>query len=137
MRRQTIPPRPGWEATVESQGMLYHSIDDAPCWDESAYYLFEAREVDAIEAATYRLHEMCLASVGHVVENRLYHLLGIPARFAPLVEASWERDERTVYGRFDLSYDGSGPPKLLEFNADTPTALLEAAVVQWFWFKDV
>jgi glutathionylspermidine synthase len=27
-------------------------------------------------------------------------------------------------------------PQLLEYNADTPTALLEAAVVQWFWMKD-
>src|SRR5205085_9883506 len=25
---------------------------------------------------------------------------------------------------------------LLEYHADTPTALLEAAVVQWFWLKD-
>ena len=29
-----------------------------------------------------------------------------------------------------------GPPKLLEYNADTPTSLLEAAVIQWHWFKD-
>ena len=29
------------------------------------------------------------------------------------------------------------PPKLLEYNADTPTALLEAAVIQWFWFRDL
>jgi glutathionylspermidine synthase len=26
---------------------------------------------------------------------------------------------------------------LLDYNADTPTSLLEAAVIQWFWFKDV
>ena len=43
----------------------------------------------------------------------------------------------TIYGRFDLAWDGKGPPKLLEYNADTPTALLEAAVIQWFWFKDL
>src|SRR5262249_41235913 len=36
-----------------------------------------------------------------------------------------------------LAFDGENPPKLLEYNADTPTALLEAAVVQWFWMKDV
>ena len=27
-------------------------------------------------------------------------------------------------------------PKLLEYNADTPTSLLEAAVVQWYWLQD-
>ena len=27
------------------------------------------------------------------------------------------------------------PPKLLEYNADTPTSLLEAAVIQWYWLE--
>jgi glutathionylspermidine synthase len=45
-------------------------------------------------------------------------------------------DEIAIVGRFDLAYDGNGPPKLLEYNADTPTSLLEAAVVQWQWMKD-
>jgi glutathionylspermidine synthase len=42
-----------------------------------------------------------------------------------------------LYGRFDVLYDGSSPPKLLEYNADTPTSLLEAAVIQWYWLQDV
>ncbi|HEX7651957.1 MAG TPA: glutathionylspermidine synthase family protein, partial [Verrucomicrobiae bacterium] len=37
---------------------------------------------------------------------------------------------------FDFAYDGLTPPKLLEYNADTPTALVEAAVAQWFWLQD-
>jgi glutathionylspermidine synthase len=49
---------------------------------------------------------------------------------------SWDRDERTIYGRFDLAYNGRGGPKLLEYNADTPTSLLEAAVIQWQWMKE-
>jgi glutathionylspermidine synthase len=36
----------------------------------------------------------------------------------------------------DLSWDGSAAPKLLEYNADTPTALFEASVVQWHWLQD-
>lgn len=62
--------------------------------------------------------------------------LPFPPWAVPFVRQSWERDEHTIYGRFDLAYDGSGAPKLLEYNADTPTALLEAAVIQWFWFQD-
>lgn len=42
----------------------------------------------------------------------------------------------SVFGRFDIRYDGNGPPKLLEFNADTPTCLPEAAIVQWYWHED-
>ena len=41
------------------------------------------------------------------------------------------------FGRFDLGYDGIGPPKLFEFNCDTPTSLLEAAVIQWAWKEQV
>ncbi|REF95039.1 glutathionylspermidine synthase [Asanoa ferruginea] len=42
----------------------------------------------------------------------------------------------SVYGRFDLWYAGKGStPKLLEFNAQTPTALLESAVIQWAWLE--
>ncbi|GAB2574138.1 putative glutathionylspermidine synthase [Paractinoplanes abujensis] len=40
----------------------------------------------------------------------------------------------SVYGRFDLWYNGAGStPKLLEFNAQTPTSLVESAVIQWHW----
>ena len=45
------------------------------------------------------------------------------------------RGEPSLYGRLDLRWDGTGPPKLLEYNADTPTALFEAAVVQWEWLQ--
>jgi glutathionylspermidine synthase len=43
----------------------------------------------------------------------------------------------TLYGRFDLAYDGTGPAKLLEYNADTPAGLVEAAVAQWYWLEDL
>jgi glutathionylspermidine synthase len=137
MLRIATPPRADWTKTVESQGLLFHSIDGAPYWDESAYYLFEAAEIDLIEAATYRLNEMCLEAVGHVIEDGRLGDFDIPVPFHEFVTRSWQRDEHTIYGRFDLSYDGAGPPKLLEYNADTPTALLEAAVIQWFWFQDL
>jgi glutathionylspermidine synthase len=55
-----------------------------------------------------------------------------------LIEASWEKDERSLYGRIDFSYNPSlsEHPKFLEYNGDTPTGLLEAAVIQWFWLTD-
>ena len=60
----------------------------------------------------------------------------IPPAFAPLVESSWLQNTPSLYGRFDLAYDGRQPPKLLEYNADTPTSLLEAAVAQWQWLEE-
>jgi glutathionylspermidine synthase len=62
--------------------------------------------------------------------------MGIPDVAVPLIESSWEAEPPSLYGRFDLAYDGVNPPKLLEYNADTPTALLEAAVIQWYWLQD-
>jgi glutathionylspermidine synthase len=115
----------------------YHSIDGKPYWDESAYYHFHASEIDVIEKATYELDKMCLQAVEHVMQSRQFARFSIPPQLADLLLQSWERDELTIYGRFDFSYDGTEPPKLLEYNADTPTALLEAAVTQWFWLKDV
>src|SRR6516225_10498493 len=48
--------------------------------------------------------------------------------------ANWREDCEAV-GFTYHSIDGKGPPKLLEYNADTPTALLEASVVQWRWLE--
>lgn len=137
MLRVTTAPRADWRKTVESQGLTFHTLGGEPYWDESAYYLFESAEIDSIEAATYALDAMCQEAVEHVIaEDRLAEF-DIPDEFHPFVKRSWEFDEHTIYGRFDLSFDGQGPPKLLEYNADTPTALLEAAVIQWFWSKDL
>ncbi|HSI37173.1 MAG TPA: glutathionylspermidine synthase family protein [Tepidisphaeraceae bacterium] len=137
MLRIPTQPRANWQSTVESQGFHFHTIDDAPYWDESVCYLFNARQVDQIEAATYALNDMCLKAVQHVIDRNLFHLFLIPPEIVPWVVRSWEQDEFTLYGRFDLAYDGRGDPKLLEYNADTPTSLLEAAVIQWFWLKEV
>ena len=137
MQRNIQPPRMNWQATVESQGMLYHTIDEEPYWDETACYHFESSEIDLLESATNELQERCIEAAQHVIDNDLFDKLQIPAHAVPLIVDSWEKDEPSLYGRFDLAYDGHNPPKLLEYNADTPTSLLEASVIQWFWMKDV
>ena len=136
MRRITCSPRAGWQKKVEEVGLAWHNTPDGPYWNESAYYEFSAREVDVIEAATNALHAMCLQAVQQVIDDKLYARMGIPEMAVPLIERSWEQEPPSLYGRFDFAYDGVNPPKLLEYNADTPTALLEAAVVQWYWLQD-
>jgi glutathionylspermidine synthase len=136
MERQLCSPRPDWQARVESQGLQFHTIDGVPYWDESAYYRFGSTEIDELEKATYALNDLCLKAVDHIFERNRLGEFQIPPQFHAWLRQSWDQDELTVYGRFDFCYDGRLPPKLLEYNADTPTALLEAAVVQWFWMKD-
>jgi glutathionylspermidine synthase len=137
MRRITTDPRPNWQKRVEEFGLYYHTLRGEPYWDESAFYQFTAYEIDRIEEATNTLHKMCLDLVAEVIEKRMFGLFLIPQQFEEYVVRSWEAEEPSVYGRFDLAFDGVGAPKLLEYNADTPTALVEASVAQWMWLKDV
>ena len=138
MHRVPSQPRENWERTVESQGFHFHTLDEQPYWDESVFYRFTAAQIDQIEKATYALDKMCLDAVEHVVQHdELFERFQIPPTFADYVKQSWEHDEASVYGRFDLAYDGKNPPKLLEYNADTPTSLLEASVIQWHWMEDL
>ena len=137
MRRETLTPRPDWAAKVEALGLDFHTSDGQPYWWESACYAFSAAEVDEIEAATETLHDLCLQAVDRVVATGDFSRLHIPEAYWEWVAASWKRRDPDIYGRFDLVYDGKSPPKMLEYNADTPTALLEAAVVQWYWLEEV
>ncbi len=141
MRRHTLTPRPNWQNIVEQQGLTFHTpaalLPGArPYWDESACYEFTAAEIDRLEAAANELQTMCLAAAQHVIDDRRYAELEIPAEAVPLIEWAWNEEPPALYGRFDILYDGDNPPKLLEYNADTPTSLLEAAVIQWNWLKD-
>src|SRR5258708_1976905 len=136
MRRIELTPRVHWEEKVEEAGLTWHSLDQ-PYWNESAFYEFTAQEVEVLESATNELAEMALEAAQHVIDNKLYAKLGIPQEAVPLIEDSWRSEPPSLYGRFDLAYDGIHPPKLLEYNADTPTSLVEAAVAQWYWLEDV
>ncbi len=136
MKRLSCEPRPDWKKTVESQGLYYHTFDDQGYWDESVCYQFDAEEIDSIETATYALDRMCLDAVDEVIRGNRWNDFNIPPAFRDWIKSSWDRDELTIMGRFDLAYDGSQPPKMLEYNADTPTGLLEASAIQWYWMQD-
>lgn len=136
MQRHRCPPRPAWPEKVESIGLTYHSHEHGPYWDESACYEFTAGEIESLENAARTLHRLAIDAAEAVITRGWWDRLAIPAAAIPAILRSWERDDFSLYGRFDLAFDGAGPPKLLEYNADTPTALVEAAVAQWFWLQD-
>ena len=136
MHRLQVAPRPNWQQRLEKRDFHFHTPDGEPYWEETACYVFSRAEVDNLERATYALHEMCMALVQRVIDEKMYGLFLIPREFEGLIEQSWEGDEPSVYGRFDLAFNGVDAPKLLEYNADTPTSLFEASVVQWDWLKD-
>ena len=137
MQRIVCPERDDWRTTAEQAGFDFHTIDGERYWDERAYYAFTLDEIERqIEAPTGEIDAMCLELVGRAVDDENYlRRLKIPEAFWPLISESWHRDEPSLYGRLDLSFDGHGPAKLLEYNADTPTSIFEAAVFQWTWLE--
>lgn len=114
-------------------GFSYAEIDGDPYWDEAACYRFTQWEIDALDECVAEIERLCRQAAEFAVRHKRNEILGIPDAVWPLVVRSWERQEPSLYGRLDLRYDGTAPPVLLEYNADTPTALFEAAVVQWEW----
>lgn len=138
MKRVAIAERPNWRDRAAELGFTFHSPNGEPYWDETAYYAFTLDEIEnGIEAPTAELDQMARQLVDRVVRSEeLLTRLAIPESAWDSVRTSWHRNAPSLYGRFDLSFDGAGPAKLLEYNADTPTSLYEAAAFQWFWLED-
>ncbi|AZZ51635.1 glutathionylspermidine synthase family protein [Rathayibacter festucae] len=139
MRRHSLTPRPDWRARCDEVGFSFYDLPSEggrPYWNESAAYGFSLAEIELLETATQELFDRCMDACEHVVRTGRLAEFGIPERFHELVRTSWDEDDPTVYGRFDLAYDGEGTVKLLEFNADTPTSLVETAAAQWQWLEE-
>ena len=139
MHRIASARRPNMVERARETGFDFLTIDGEIYWDETAYYALTMDQIERdLEAPTNELAAMCLELVARAVaDDALLTRLAIPEHAWPLARDSWQRRDPALYGRFDFSYDGHGPAKLLEYNADTPTALFEAAVFQWHWLEDL
>lgn len=137
MRRLKLPPRPDWQRAVERLGFAFHTLDGETYWDESVAYAFTLEEIERdIEIPSREIEELCFAFVERALgDEALLTRLAVPPAFWDYIAESWRTGERNLYGRLDLAYDGRGPAKLLEYNADTPTALFESSVAQWDWLE--
>lgn len=131
MKRITITPRTDYKRKLEDLSFNFHEN----YWLEKSYYRFTPEEIEQIEQDTNEIHEMCVQAVQHVIDRNLFHLFDIPEPFHELIRESWNADDPSIYGRFDFVFK-DGRCHLLEFNADTPTSLYEAAVVQWHWKEE-
>jgi glutathionylspermidine synthase len=134
MQRIEISPRTNWQNTIEQQGFLFNEGNSY--WKENAAYSFTEAEILSIEKATNDIFSMCCEAVEYVIKREWYDRFCIDRKYAELIRWSWYEDQPSLYGRMDLAYN-NGSIKLLEFNADTPTSVLESSVIQWYWMKDV
>ena len=122
---------------LESLGFVWHTDSDESSYITDALVVISEGEAEAYYEATNTLYDMYVEAAEHVVENNLFHEIGIPFNLVDMIKESWENDVHWhLYGRFDLAGGLDGKPiKLLEFNADTPTALFETAIIQWAMLK--
>ena len=138
MRREEFPVgRPDWENVIIEEGLTYsvdgpHDTDHY--WNEYAAYIFSPQEMDFLRAQAEEMHRICLETVEYIASGA-FGTLGLPQAAFNLAVESWNRRDADFYGRFDFSYSGvpGDPMKLLEYNADTPTGIVEAAVSQKTW----
>lgn len=148
MKRLMQMPRVDWPRRLESIGFHFHSLDEHNVpqpvdqttfvyWREDVAYRLSNDEVESLYCAALELNARCLDAVAHVIEKDLFSTLGISAEMGKLIRASWDRDDPTLYGRFDLTIGADGHAKMYEFNADTPTSIIEASLAQWFWKEEV
>ncbi|MDE0945001.1 MAG: glutathionylspermidine synthase family protein [Alphaproteobacteria bacterium] len=137
MKRIEIAERDDWRAQAEALGFNFHTMHGDPYWDETACYRFTLRQIeDDIEDPSAVIESMCFDVVSRAVEDsEVMAKLAIPESFWDYIRGSWLSADKNLYGRLDFSYDGNGPAKLLEYNADTPTSLYESSAFQWLWLE--
>jgi glutathionylspermidine synthase len=136
MQRRHFEKRPNWVEECRRVGFDFCDLpsqDGSWYWSEGVGYELTLKQVDHLDDATTELHAMCMSAARDIIGSGDYPAqFGLSDTAKALIEQTWKRGDRHLYGRFDLSYDGTDI-KMLEYNADTPTSLLEASVVQWDW----
>jgi len=82
--------------------------------------------------ATNELYDMYVEAAEYVIENNLFFDLGIPFNLVDAIKKSWESDVHWhIYGAMLFSGGIQDKPiKLLGFDADTPTTLVESSQKQ-------
>lgn len=125
------------DRTLEQFGFAWHTDSDSTKYVADELVVVSDSEAEAYYEAVNELYDMYATAAQHVIDNNLFFDLGIPFNLIEPIKKSWENDVHWhLYGRFDLAGGIDGAPiKLIEFNADTPTALFETAILQWALLK--
>ncbi|WP_297485652.1 glutathionylspermidine synthase family protein [Sulfurimonas sp.] len=129
----TLQLKPIDDATLEEIGFSWHTDSDGTKYVSDAVVEVTQAEADTYYEATNAIYDMYVEAAEYVIANNLFFDLGIPFNLIEMIKKSWENDVHWhIYGRFDLAGGIDGQDiKLIEFNADTPTALFETALLQW------
>jgi len=125
------------DATLEEIGFTWHTDTDGSKYVSDELVEVTQEEAEAYYEAANTIYDMYVQAAEYVIDNDLFFDLGIPFNLIETIKKSWENDVHWhIYSRFDLAGGIDGQDiKLIEFNADTPTALFETALLQWAILK--
>lgn len=134
--------RANWREEAHALGFDVALLDNPAYWVEAIpqpfCLQFSVAEIKAIAKATEEINQLALDMVAHVCtapnSDELMEKLLVPQAFRKAIRLSWQRLDRSLYGRLDLAVSGNGI-KLFELNFDTPTGLPESAVLQMAWYQ--
>ena len=114
----------------DETGFQWSMCEEEAYWSEEGKADISAKAEKVLMEATFELHSMCLEAVDLVVnDDALLKLFYINEELWPGIRQSWKENQTDLIGRFDFSWNGEDPPKMLEYNADTPSMLVESGVV--------
>lgn len=141
-RHNNFYQRPDFQKHLEDIGMNYWNLpsgpDQKPYWQEGVVYAFSETQIDKIQEATQELHDMSVEMVSSMIKSGDYpEYFALDQQSIPLIEQSWERNDPSLYGRFDVVFDGKDEIKMLEYNGDTPVSILECSVAQWNYIEQL
>ena len=121
---------------LESIGFYWHTDKDMSDYVDNKVVVITPEMAENYANAVNELYDMFVEAAQYVIDNNLFYELDIPFNLVDIIKESWENDVHWhLYGRFDLAGGINKPIKLIEFNADTPTALFESAIIQWALLK--
>jgi glutathionylspermidine synthase len=122
---------------LQSIGFTWHTDNDNSSYISNSIVQISQKEANAYYEATNELYDMFVQAGDYVIENNLFHDINIPFNLVDIIKKSWQDDVHWhIYSRFDLAGGVDNKQiKLIEYNADTPTALFETAIIQWAILK--
>jgi len=121
------------DEVLEQLGFKWHTDLDGTSYVADEIVVISENEANNYYKAVNEIYEMFVEAGDYIIDNNLFHEMGIPFNLVPMIKDSWESEPHWhLYGRFDLAGGVDGQDiKLIEFNSDTPTGLFETSIIQW------
>jgi glutathionylspermidine synthase len=131
MQRITIEPRQGWSAEASSR-YSWHTPTATPGWHEDVYYKLTPDEAEELRTTAERCHRLVDTTVERAIRERLWPIIGIEQAIGDKIKAAWDDELPGLLSRIDFIYE-AGFYKMIDYNAESTTGLMEASILQKLW----